>query len=357
MILLFAATKHRFHQRDVLNVCCFDKGEQIRFGYKRELIDPILRDGGSDSLKGDALVVFCEYIPNAEQGEFSYRFHPVRYVKIVAANENENGSYGIDIKLLGFPHYDHDSVKNKEWLDGFQTKVEGLPQRPIFSVENGNREGATVQHRFVTKPEESLLDGQTEGDWIGLVRHLGKKSDLKQCIFYRYVTVDAKQFDTIHPKATFKSNRALTSLSVTSGEIRQLSLQVLYGNDHCVREPKLSVAGIGESHGPHVRQASDGFYFDYWIAVDRTMSRKGGVLSLEVRHHETTNPELSDIYGPERYSLVHVKPKWFAVAIVVFLLAVGSALPDFVESSVWKSVGALMFALGLILAFRKMPIG
>lgn len=357
MILLFAATKHRFHQRDVLNVCCYDKGEYVRFGYERKLIETRLCKNGGKKLKGKALVVFCEYIPGDDGDDFSYRFHPIRFVKIVEAQEDEVGSFSIDFRLGEYPTYEGESALNTKWLDSFQEYIEGLQQRPTFGDENAEGGAGRLERKFVTKANCPTLDGRTDGDWVGLVNHLGQKSDLRQCIFYRNVESSHTQFDPIYPKSTFKSGRALTSLSVGSGQVRQLSLQVIYGKDHCVREPNLSVAGVGEAHGPLVRQASDGFYFDYWITVEKTMSQRSGVLSLEVRNTRGSGDKHSDIYGPERYSLVQVRPKLIAVLSVVALLAIGSALPDFAESEMWKSVGALMFALGLLFAFRKMPFG
>lgn len=357
MILLFAATKHRFHQRDVLNVCCYDKGEYVRFGYERKLIETGLCKKGGQKLKGKALVVFCEYIPGDNGDSFSYRFHPIRFVKIVEAQEDDAGSFSIDFRLDEYPTYESEADLNTKWLDSFQEAIEGLEQRPTFGDENSEGGGGRLKRKFVAKASFATLDGRMDGDWVGLVKHLGKKSDLRQCLFYRNVNSLHTQFDPIHPKSTFKSGRALTSLSVGSGQVRQLSLQVMYGKDHCVREPNLSVAGVGEAHGPLVRQASDGFYFDYWIAVEKTMSERSGVLSLEVRSPQDNGDELSDIYGPERYSLVQVKPQWITVLSVVALLAIGSWLPDFYDSLFLKSVGAVMFGIGLLFAFRRMPFG
>ena len=126
MIYLFTTTKRSLYKRDLLNVCCYPDGWQIKFGYKKEYIPSQVLSNCQAILKGStAVIVFCETV---DENDLFYKYQPIRRGKIVNVERDFASSLTLTISLRRV--FDYSQQTRDAQVEDFQKFIEGFEDRP-----------------------------------------------------------------------------------------------------------------------------------------------------------------------------------------------------------------------------------
>lgn len=362
MILLFTTTRRALYKRDILNICCFPEDSFIRFGYKGQYIQESLKPNqGAAMANKDALIIFCEILRgtnfDTNKEDYSLRYQPVRYAKIVATNEDALGAFRLTLQLKDFFNYDSQPDSS---IRSFQDFVNGSNERP-YTMGKEMAEHKRPEHFAV----ETLgnYNYPRDGSWEALVNHMGSLSDLTDCVFVTCKRAVGQSPVLPEPKWTKEACRP--DYSIAGGASRSLTLQLLFGSTAENRAPELVVRpDVATVCGPFSRQSNDGWETEFMIAFKGSFHAEFSTFSFRVPPNTPTNP-----ISPEWNGLIRIQPTRGKLILAVALLMAGTALQAFSREltdefavkpsdelvDFIKLIGTFVLGLGAYFGLSKLP--
>lgn len=335
ILLLFTSNARPLYRRDLLNVCTWPRGAQIRFCYDK---DWITDDAKPKIAKGAlVLIIYCElkktYTFGTEKREISgnLRFCPVRKAEIVAV-KYVDGALLVDLKLGDF--FKPDEKDNQPGPQhSFQDYILSLPGNPDTSEKRKRR---------------YLLSGSGVGvgslaytaDCLPIINYARRLNGLKDCYFIcgldseilekgKTATASPEPasnlpviVNVIEPKYCFPQHEFRNEKNwhtLKAGKDYRVRLLVIPGKDASPdKVPKLSIEETIPTVsvlGPFVKQNPFGFRTDFIVRCKNSLAEEWGAFFVKA------NPaDEKEVYkSSEIFGLIKVeKDNWY-IGIFIFI--------------------------------------
>ncbi len=349
MIVLFTTSYRALYKRDVLNLCCFEHGAMVRFGYRGKFVAENLRPNRGARMKNQqAVVVFCDW-QGQRDGQVIY--YPLRLVHIVDVDEDVFGSFALTLELEDLFDYQGGGINN--YIDELQRTVSEFESRPNTTKSERQSER---DRRYVSDEGDWPLD-RFNGEWGTLASRIGKCYDFRESTFFRILA--PPMTTSPFPGAEWERRACRASYSLSADKRYELHLRLLPGSGNVFRKPECVLEGdVASVLGPFLKQSTEGIDADFLITTKRLFKDELSTLVVRV------NPDREgEVLSPELHGVVTIdaskKILWAAIVCLVlggFLQALGLDLKD--ATLAWvvaKLSGSLLMAFGAYLGFNKLP--
>jgi len=366
--------KRPYYKRDVLNLCCMSVGSRLSLAYSeswlsKRVMEEAQRVSGKDSAGSaqlsQAIVIFCEeqspvVLPSI------YRFFPIRRATLVRIDRGLN-VYTFELKLGEFFDYDdaeagalHNAIVDQDPKDHPNyPRVDGKPHPDAKLVR--------------VKPDQLSLMSKPDA-WDRLVQRFAELNGLNDAIFF--VPIDRSS--QAHPVALLKTESAVSSLrseaKVHRSDRVPLDFYAVRGKRADFQPPKVAISEpIASVSGPFIRQYMSGYFVHYELVLRPGWDSDASMLRVAVPEGEDAG--CAFFRSPDFSLHLRISTRLGLLALVIGLLVGGAVLvtldisflsrlfrarPE--DSGPWitlafsKAIGSVFSALGLFLAFRKLPI-
>lgn len=368
MLYLFTTTYRHLFKRDLLNVCCKNEGEIIRFGYSKKYIDPTILKENQSIINRQALVVFLEY-----RGK-EYIPHPIRQVTIKGFEPNSDVDHSatVDIELGNYFDYsdsDEQIASTLENFNQFFSAIEDHP-KPKEMFKSGNSYFfLEADHVFNSITPKMALQCSNSIQWIRLYKHLKKINSLENLIFFRQVEDMDKKNPFIKLDLSDKNTKpAPNQIQMRSGQNYRVVFEVIFGDKEAI--PIFLKSDSINIFGPYQKQKNDSIIEStYIISTPRSYQRSNSMLSIKVEPNEKSLGPIS----PEYSALIKLRPNRLLLWITIGLLILGNAMTNkdvndflvviFQSEDIKKAfkaisylIGYAFLAIGFFLGFNRLPI-
>jgi len=268
MFSFFTTTYRDIFKRDLINTCCYQQGQVVRFSYRNDHITSDARkrlqrwDKCGQSLirqnvDRKSIIVFCEYVH--DWGE--YRYHPIRIAEVFRVIKPSDESFLIDLKLGGWFEYPSANTtlpRRKLFENLFVKNINRKLEYPETRGKSQSQEKYVVFHEKDSKRTKIMsrcFNAYFGNHWHEMAKYVGKLSGMRDVI---YVHIDSfkrlpgNRID-ISIVGRGRDITPKTSFSYHDGEIN--SYTVLYrGKRYNI---KLSVYDARETHNSENRKDFD----------------------------------------------------------------------------------------------------
>lgn len=410
MFSFFTTTYRDIFKRDLINTCCYQKGQVVRFSYRKNHITDDAKEKlqwwykcgqniPPQNLDTSSIIVFCEYIHEREE----YRYHPIRNADIFRVKKPSDESFLIDLKLndwFEYPSTNTPITRRKLFENLFVKNINAQVDYPETRGKSKNEEKYVIFHENESKQAKLMKQYFSKyfGDnWHKMAKYIGGLSDMKDVV---YIHVESfKRIPENNIGMTFlgrgKEIIPKTTFSYPDGEINDY--KTLYrgkrydiklsaydareeSNDENEKGKdfniplEVSLEPAGDAIGPESWQGREGTTsFSYSIFVRRQQIVEHSSFRLKTPNN-VWSPTLN---APVRFSPTRFSRYFIFLAILLGAIALNSGpeaywyftdnLPSEVANnrSPWEghpfpvlfiqACGGFLFSYGIYAGFKRLP--